>query len=617
MLPVEPSMASLADVLPFPDASDLSERFLRLSERLRAAPISGDGSDIFEIAANALGTLPPDPVTHDRAMCWLFIARHRLLIGSLFPSLDAAVDAVAIAERLGEDGLLGKALKLLGAVYTETGNFPAATSALSRALPACRRAHDSVNEAEVFLNLGNAHLYASQFSTAVPCYERALEIAQTFSTSLLQRATPLGNIALASLHLRDFQRGLIAAEQAIEILAVPNDPSEQIARAMTEFYYTRLLLEVRNVPLALEHAKLARKYARGAGALAELFADLAQGFAEVHAPATVDIGLSRLQRVISECRRGVPSVLRDALATIVRAYEVIRQPNNALVFQREVLQLNRDSRVKNLLEHHHRHVVEVRKGLDERADAALDLQQHQLQFQRFETDHFAEFTQVLEENTVTVEFHDDETGEHCYRVGAMARELAKKSGMDPDECKLIDLSARLHDVGKIRIPQSILLKPGKFTPEERAIMEQHCEFGREIISEGGLGQLFIAQEIAFNHHERWDGSGYPRGIKGDMIPLVARISALADVYDALRHRRPYKRAWSMEETMQEIKEQSGKHFDPRLTQLFLELVPELEAQHGDLDSYLSAESRKNDLIINRARLARELKADEGTFDARR
>ncbi len=134
------------------------------------------------------------------------------------------------------------------------------------------------------------------------------------------------------------------------------------------------------------------------------------------------------------------------------------------MFQQEVIRLNRDSRVKNLLEHHHRHVVQVKKALDARAEAAMDLQQHELKFQRFSMQDLGELTQVLERNSVTVEFHDDETGEHCYRVGAMARELARKMGLDDELCQMIDLSARLHDVGKIRIPESILLKPGRFTP---------------------------------------------------------------------------------------------------------------------------------------------------------
>jgi len=184
-------------------------------------------------------------------------------------------------------------------------------------------------------------------------------------------------------------------------------------------------------------------------------------------------------------------------------------------------------------------------------------------------------------------------------------------------CTLIDLSARLHDIGKLRVPDSILLKPGRFTPDERAIMEKHCEHGWELIGEGGLAQLFVAQEIALNHHERWDGTGYPNRRQGSMIPLAARVTALADVFDALTHRRCYKHAWSVEDSLREIASLRGKHFDPELTDLFLELVPQLQARHGDLDAYLGVEARKNDFITDRVRIARELKSDLGTFDVRR
>ena len=148
-------------------------------------------------------------------------------------------------------------------------------------------------------------------------------------------------------------------------------------------------------------------------------------------------------------------------------------------------------------------------------------------------------------------------------------------------------------------------------------MEAHCQHGWELIGEGGLAQLFVAQEIALNHHERWDGTGYPNGRAGNMIPLAARVTALADVFDALTHRRCYKEAWSIEDALREIAQLRGKHFDPELTDLFLALVPELRARHGDLDAYLGVEARKNDFIADRVRVARELKADQETFDARR
>ena len=273
--------------------------------------------------------------------------------------------------------------------------------------------------------------------------------------------------------------------------------------------------------------------------------------------------------------------------------------------------------MQGVLTHHHKHLAKLRRNLDLRARVIINEQQESLRFQRLSMDVLRECMLVLEKNTVAAELHDDETGEHCYRVGALARELALRSGMDDEMCTLIDLSARLHDIGKLRVPDSILLKPGRFTPEERAIMEAHCQHGWELIGDGGLAQLFVAQEIALDHHERWDGNGYPNRRAGNMIPLAARVTALADVFDALTHRRCYKEAWSIADALREIAQLRGKHFDPELTDLFLQLVPELQRLHGDLDAYLGVEARRNDFITDRVRVARELKGDAETFNARR
>jgi HD-GYP domain-containing protein (c-di-GMP phosphodiesterase class II) len=424
------------------------------------------------------------------------------------------------------------------------------------------------------------------------------------------------NLAFASLYLRDYARGLDAAERAIAVLGESHSADEKRHRVMAEFYYTHLLLASRNVPRAVERARLARMHAHGAGALAELFAEMAQGLAEVYDRATRDIGLSRLQGAVNKARLGIPSALRIALATLVRAYEAAGQPNSALIYYQEVMQLNRDSRVKNLIEHQQLFINRRLKELDAQADAALALQKEEIKFRRFSMDVFSELTLLLEENSVAAELHDDDTGEHCYRVGSWASELARKKGLDEDSCVELDISARLHDIGKLEVPDTILLKPGKFTPEERAIMEQHCEFGWRLLQRGGLGQLFVAQEIALNHHERWDGTGYPRKISGEMIPLAARITAIGDVYDALTSKRTYKDAWPHEKAISYIAENRGKHFDPELTDMFLELVPDLQKEHGNLNAYL-ARKKRSDFIENRERVARELKTDLGTFDARR
>jgi len=619
MQPSDPSIAAIASLSHFSDAPDLPARLADLAARLRDAPLIRDGKALFEAAADALAALPDEPLNSDRVLCLLYVTRYQYYCGNAYAGLAPAEQAVELAKRLGDTTLEAKSLKFLGLVNAESGNYPAAVHALTSALAPARLAGDSIQEVEILSNLGLAHQYAGHYDAAIPSYERAVEVAEAGGVSDVQRALALSNIALACLHLRDFSRGLAAAERSIEALPAPSDTHERVVRAMAECYYARLLLEVRNLPLARERVRLARMYSTGMTELSELFADMTQGLVETYDPASRDIGLSRLQQALNRSRRGHSGALRDALATIVRGYEAAGQPNSALVYLHEIVQLNRDSRVRNVLEHHRRHLDRLSRDLDLNAlaEVALAEKQRELRYQRLSMDALRECMQVLEKNTVAAELHDDDTGEHCYRVGALAKELAQKKGMDPEMCTLIDLSARLHDIGKLRVPDSILLKPGRFTPEERAIMEKHCEHGWELIGEGGLAQLFVAQEIALNHHERWDGNGYPNKRQGNMIPLAARVTALADVFDALTHRRCYKEAWTIPDALREIASLRGKHFDPELTDLFLELVPQLQAKHCSLDKYLGAEARKNDFITDRERVARELKADLGTFDVRR
>jgi HD-GYP domain-containing protein (c-di-GMP phosphodiesterase class II) len=612
-----PSITESGLLLPIGNSSCLEERLTQLAGELRDAPMTRESDRLFESASQMLAEMPSEPVTADRAMCLLFISRHLFYSGNANAGFDPALKAVAMSAHLGDPALQAKALKLLGVMYLESGSYPDTVSTFTAALEAAKAANDADQQVSVLSNLGLAHQYAGHYSAAVPCYQRAVELATEFGGVAVVKSTALANLALACLHLRDLEPGLAAAEQAIDGLSDPADAHERTIRVMAECYYARLLLEVRNFPLARERASIARVYATNASELSRLTADMTQGLVDVYDPASRDIGLSRLQRAVNDSRKGAPSALRDALAMIVRGYEAAGQPNAALVYLDEVVQLNRDSRVRSVLTHHHKHLAKMGHNLDVRAQVVISDQQQALRFQRLSMDVLRECMLVLEKNTVAAELHDDETGEHCYRVGALARELALRSGMDGEMCTLIDLSARLHDIGKLRVPDSILLKPGRFNADERAIMEAHCQHGWELIGEGGLAQLFVAQEIALNHHERWDGTGYPNRRAGNMIPLAARVTALADVFDALTHRRCYKEAWSVDDALREIASLRGKHFDPELTDLFLRLVPELQARHGSLDGYLGVEARKNDFIADRVRVARELKADQETFDARR
>ena len=176
-----------------------------------------------------------------------------------------------------------------------------------------------------------------------------------------------------------------------------------------------------------------------------------------------------------------------------------------------------------------------------------------------------------------VESRDEETGEHIGRISMLCHRLALAAGMSAEQAELVQRASAMHDVGKIAIPDEILRKPGPLDASERAIMQRHTTTGAELLAGSRSPLVQMAEVIARTHHERWDGTGYPAGLAGDEIPLVGRICAICDVFDALVSDRPYKRAWPVADALEEIARQRGRHFDPHLTTLFLELIADAEA----------------------------------------
>jgi putative two-component system response regulator len=179
--------------------------------------------------------------------------------------------------------------------------------------------------------------------------------------------------------------------------------------------------------------------------------------------------------------------------------------------------------------------------------------------------------EIIERLAIAAEFRDDNTGQHTQRVGQMSSLLARQLGLPDSQVSLIARAAPLHDVGKIGVPDSILLKMGKLTPGEFELVKQHTVIGARILSGGKFPLLRLAEEIAFSHHERWDGTGYA-GLRRTEIPLAGRIVAVADVFDALTQQRPYKPAWPVADAIAEIDRQRERQFDPGVVEAFLRVI---------------------------------------------
>lgn len=215
-------------------------------------------------------------------------------------------------------------------------------------------------------------------------------------------------------------------------------------------------------------------------------------------------------------------------------------------------------RIGNLLETRlqHRQIQRHNEELEQRvAEATEELRKTQLE--------------IIHRLGHAAEYKDNETGFHIIRMSLYCGVLARALGMSAEECEMIESASPMHDVGKIGIPDRVLLKPGKLDTPEWEIMQKHAEIGADMLAGSNSPMIQMAELIALTHHEKWNGKGYPRGLTSTEIPLVGRIVAVCDVFDALTSERPYKHAWTVEGSVAEITRGAGQHFDPQLVDLFL------------------------------------------------
>ena len=223
------------------------------------------------------------------------------------------------------------------------------------------------------------------------------------------------------------------------------------------------------------------------------------------------------------------------------------------------------ARVKTHLELYDR--SRLLEGLVQERTADLQAKTLELEESRFE------ITRCLGR---AAEYRDNETGMHVMRLGFYVRLLACKAGLTDVEADRMMSASIMHDIGKIGIPDNILLKPGKLTDEEFEVIKQHTQIGADIIGEHQSDLLQMSRLTALTHHEKWNGTGYPNGLRGEAIPLVGRLTAIADIFDALSSVRPYKKAWTVDDALAWIQKEAGETLDPNLVTLFIELRKEVE-----------------------------------------
>ncbi len=566
---------------------------------------SGSAASI-EFVRSAVATikrLPGTSCAEERIGCLLDATQYFYVTGNGFAAIEPATEAVQLADKVGHRSLLRKALTVLGVTQADTGNISAAVECYARALELAKQIGDVVSECVVWINLGVALLYAAQYKDAIACFEHSIDISHGNEALSAIRLSAYSNIALCALHLEDFGRGLKAAETSVRESPVPKSAADKMSRVLRENYYTRLLLEVNSLEKARERCEIARKLAlESQSPRAEIAASIAEGLYEVHA-GNVDVGISRLTSTLERARI-VRAMLRDTLGALVKAFEIIGQPERALIYLREMMEATRQVQQENALNHVRLHLEslgQVSEGMSAE-EVRMARQEAALRGKVAEQELFKSRIEMLERLAVTAELRDDSTGEHSYRVGMLSGLIAEEYGCDAETSFMVELAARLHDIGKIGVPDAILLKPDKLNDAERQIMRTHTTVGAELLSKSNIPHMQMAEEIARHHHEWWNGEGYPGNLSGSAIPLSARITALADVFDALTHKRPYKEAWPLEDALGEIARLKGLQFDPQLTDMFLVLMARLKKSHPDLDAYLGKAAQSSPFLQARSKI---------------
>jgi putative two-component system response regulator len=597
-----------------PGAPAVSVALRKLAQEIQSRLHSGGTISPAEAKAisESLRRLQGTQDAELRIGCLIDLAHHLYLMGSPFLAIDPAKQAIDLASLSGTRALERKALTALGVMYADTGNIPQAIECHARSLEIVQQLGDKSSECVVWNNIGVGLLYAAQYRDAIDCFERVIAIAGKDPPLQAWRQQALANVALASLHLEDYARGLRAAETALREIQEPTNAKEMLSRVLLENNYARLLLEVNSIEKAIERCVIAKRFAaQSHSARAEIATAISEGLCEVHA-GKADVGISRLTATLEKARLLRP-MLRDTLAALVKSFELLGEPQRALVYLREMMEATRQVQQENALKHLKLHLDHIGVAIEEAHSGSLALERREaaLRGQVAEQELFRSRIEMLERLAVTAELRDDSTGEHSYRVGKLASLLAAEYGCDEGTSYMIELAARLHDIGKIGVPDAILLRPDKLNDAERMVMRSHTTVGAELLSKSNIPHMQMAEEIARHHHEWWDGSGYPGNLSGTAIPLASRITALADVFDALTHRRPYKEAWPIDQAIDEIARLKGRQFDPQLSDYFLVLIEKLRTDHSDLDSFLGQAALSSPFLQARSRIWDTLRKSKG------
>jgi putative two-component system response regulator len=506
-----------------------------------------------------------------------------------------AMESSEIAEQCGAKLVLSWAVHLLGIVHYQASNFSEALDHCLRALEVYHSTGDDVDAGNILNTIAAIYHSMGDNDRAVITYEQALAASEPYGRMQMV-ALILGNIARIRSSRSEYLPAVSMGRRAIEI-----------AREHNPSIVTNLLADLAEAYMGLADRQKA----------AECFAEARRVLALESAEGAEPSYSAQLGVMVAEGRVALRSgALEDAIAVLQAALDMSERTESK-EYELEINDLlatafKRSGRFEEALDRRERHDAQYRKMFTHAADLRLRTLQvaHETATARQQAEIFrlrtpetgplsnglaglngaagvligsataaSHHLEAFEQLAILTEFRDHETGEHTNRVGDLSAEIAHALGHPPEWCEMLRLAARLHDVGKVAVPDSVLRKTGPLTVEEYEMMKAHTSMGHRILAGNSAPMFQMAAEIAQSHHEWWDGSGYPLGIAHNSIAVAGRIVTVADVYDALCSKRPYKRAWSQVESARFVMSGKGGQFDPDIVDAFVAVIL---ARHPEL-----------------------------------
>lgn len=510
--------------------------------------------------------------------------------GQTLDSLTQLTAAQLLAQNLADLSLEAKIVYGLGTVHGVLGNYAEALQCRLSALDMARQLGERALEADCLDAIGTEYAEIGNHDQALSHYSASLSLYRTLNSP--RQSTTLAHIAEACIGLQDYPQALHYGQLALalsqklkpELNAGPESaPDLNRYEAIILCVLGRVYLGTQDAERALSYFEQALKFYEDGGFL------INSAMPGAHDYLVLQLEMGKVRMML-----GAPEQAeRIWMAALTTAQHHAARPVE-MQLHKLLYQLHRQADQSQIaLQHHEAWLALTQSIFSAETDRRIKLlqvmhetkeAQHEASLLRLKTTELEQIVQtrtraleqaqieMLERLAAAVEARDAPTGSHIKRVGMLAAALARQMGLDAEMVEMIRLAAPLHDIGKISIPDDILLKQEGLSEQEAQIMRDHTVTGAKMLSQGTSQLIRMAETIALSHHEFWDGSGYPRQLAGEQIPLPGRIVAVADAYDAMISERPYKLAYTLQTALGEIRRCAGTQFDPRVVDALVELI---------------------------------------------